>query len=236
MLLGMSVVTVSASSGSASLKGFDVDGWTYYDDTYENAIAVYDSSDRFYGTIDMWSAMYYIYDYQEDVMYYAILVETVTNANTTITFWQSYSTYNMDLGITIDGDYVNIVNYIPQQTSGSYNLSVSIATDSIGFTLDEEYDEIELFVNEYSSGDCVAFNYIFTRYRDNINASPYKGTYKQKTVVLLEVEDYSQVWYQTELDVLIGYNGSFFRDGFWDNQFLGDSLFETFTLEPFGVL
>jgi len=231
--LAFNAKDVNAGSHTAALKGFDVDGWSYYSDVTESTVSA-----SGYGSYWMWSALYYMYDSQYDVMYYAVLVQSSIYTNTTITWQTSYSTqlHNVTF-LTSDENYIDIIGYIPEQSTGSYAISYSIGDSSVGFTLSDEYDEIELLITEYSLGNCVEFNYHFTRYAENQNYSPYKGTYNQKTVVFLEVDNYSDVWLQEDLDVSIYFTGSIFRDGFlWDNDTHSELRGRSYSLEPIGIL
>ena len=213
------LMSAFAASGYATLKGFNVENWTYIDDLNTELVAV-NNGDTSYGSISLWSSRYIAINEEEDVYYITVLVEAKIAAN-----GDGFANEKMQIKITHRGAECDLVVYAPEQVASSYTVSegFSIGVDKNGpkasysFQTAQTYSEIDMTVTSSNSSyystpeKNIEFVFSFNGYDnwDNDTRSPFKGTIIQRISVTYAIENWSQSNFDSDLDkTIVSYTGT----------------------------
>ncbi len=216
---------VKADVSEATLRGFDIEDFVYVDDEPNNIIEL-EGKKFYYGKINSWSAVYRFYNYEEDKMFYAILVEGMIDASTEKKLTRSFSAQYMKISIKFDSSYARLVSYSPEPQPGTYTITYGFGMTltyndgyayvepTISYSLSQEFDEISQHVSEGNNSVSMTFN--FSRYADNVRGVPYQGAYRQRAVAYFAIDEYSLYKnYLSSSQIVIDYTGCIFKDGAW---------------------
>ena len=175
--------SVSASSTTASIKTFNVEGLDYIADYYcndnENEIIINGATYE-YGNIALWSALYTKYSEKSDSKYYFLLVEAKVSSNINSLKDGYYRMVNNKMIIDIKANYdesgLRLVKYTPENYG---NFSV---TETISCSIDLENEKSFEYGNSGLSGGISTginggISWSQSIYKDNIIMTPKSQNY-----------------------------------------------------------
>ena len=227
---------IKSSPVTASLKGFNINGFDYEQDITSNTVVI-STEDNEYGNIRLWSAIYSCYYQSYDLMVYALLISADIQSNTFNNAIKNFANRKMIFEVNFnsslpyyEASYPDNKNY-----TGSYSISISASLGysesgvnaSVGFTYTYYLNDISLV--KTLSGNGVTFDFDFTRYADNdvSGAAPYAGLYTQDAVVFYSIYNYS---YEdlSDLELSISYTGYIFKDHWLNNVTKSETINNTY--------
>lgn len=224
---------IEASSLTANIEGFNINGLTYNADKKVNHVDI-KTSDNWYGSIGLWSAVYTYYAQETDTMLFAIPIVTEIQSSTVSDAIKRFVNRGILLKVdftnpsaTLEVGYPNNSDYNGEYT---IDLAAQISTDmsgSIGFTVSSNFKELSLI--QTKANRTITYDFDFTRYSVNsvTSKAPYRGLYAQKAIVFYTIENYSKT-NMNGSEISITYTGYIFKDHWINNHTKNRTITSTY--------
>lgn len=206
------------SDDTAGELDFDIRNLTYVKDKFEPLATA--AGDRYYyNSLELWTAIYSSHNQISNTKYYYVLVRAVMNTNSDKLQDGYYRIVSKELKITIESNlYSNLysnpsnfrlLKYSPETYGGSststtigYNVGVTDSgySSGVSYSVTNHQDNVILTPSTSPNGSdvnkrIIDFRYAFknTANKSINNDSPYRGDFIQSCVAVYQIENYSQV-------------------------------------------
>lgn len=221
------ITNVSASSASASLKGFNVGSKMQYCCDYYDTEELKGSKLK-YGDISMWCSLYNYYDNSMKQKYYVLLVEAKNSSNIESINNGYYRMVNKEMLIEASVYHqsakkskpTTLIKYTPEEygdpkITQTYNTSMSftVAGGSLSTGYGVSYTEtirsgIVKLVPYSPTQSKVTMDYIFekTNKKSVNNTSPLRGDCIQRMAFVFRMDNTS-IWGENDLELKVSFTG-----------------------------
>lgn len=217
------ILSVSANSDYAAIKGFNIEGLYYSDDKTLNSRPIVNGAEKSIGNMSLWVGRYNLYDSKAEQMYVGLFIEAKICAND-----NSARNSQMEIDVYhVDKLCSNVVVYYPEEESGGsvtessgieFGFSEGNAKFGFSFSNASTYSEIDLRCYPYDShngkehsdkctpnGEPTGVKFVFDWYNPGGQSikAPYHGEIVKRLAVVFDVDMDSNPGFDTDFNTFV---------------------------------